>query len=151
MHFFDFSMFFAIFEFFLKIYQNTGQKLGSNTPNALKKMTRCLLLQKMCRQCIPGFRSLVWLEKGGLIFFIKKPIFNPFWPKTPRKHPRNLVKLRHNNLTQKSTVLVAKIPNNFLSLKQNLVILSLSPTQKKLKTEENKVWYQNTMMKNYRD
>jgi hypothetical protein len=26
-------MFFAIFEFFLKIYQNTGQKLGSNITN----------------------------------------------------------------------------------------------------------------------
>jgi len=28
--FFGFSMFFAIFGFFLKIYQNMGQKLGSN-------------------------------------------------------------------------------------------------------------------------
>jgi hypothetical protein len=31
MYFFGFSMFFAIFGFFLKIYQNMGQKLGSNT------------------------------------------------------------------------------------------------------------------------
>jgi len=30
MYFFGFSMFFAIFGFFLKIYQNMGQKLGSN-------------------------------------------------------------------------------------------------------------------------
>jgi len=30
MYFLDFQCFFVIFEFFLKIYQNMGQKLGSN-------------------------------------------------------------------------------------------------------------------------
>jgi len=35
MYFFGFSMFFAIFEFFLKIYQNMGQKLGSNIHDIL--------------------------------------------------------------------------------------------------------------------
>jgi len=32
--FLDFHCFFAIFGFFLKIYQNMGQKLGSNTPHS---------------------------------------------------------------------------------------------------------------------
>jgi hypothetical protein len=33
MHFLGFSLFFAIFGFFPKIYQNMGQKLGSNRGN----------------------------------------------------------------------------------------------------------------------
>jgi len=41
MHFLGFSLFFfAIFCFFLKIYQNMGQKLGSNT--CCERVSRCI-------------------------------------------------------------------------------------------------------------
>jgi hypothetical protein len=68
-------MFFAIFEFFLKIYQNTGQKLGSNTQhcqikNLFDQLDYCqILFSKMISSHFDSFIKVVVLDadKFGLL------------------------------------------------------------------------------------
>jgi len=54
-------MFFAIFGFFLKIYQNMGQKLGSN---------RCPLFTMLTKQNSSMFRIVSFVKKNSKCFFL---------------------------------------------------------------------------------
>jgi len=117
----------------------------------LKCMTR--LKNKNKRPCAlgPDLASLgsrfhpncvVWLNMVH-VFFTRKSILNPFWPKTLRKHPKN-------HLTQKSIVLVVEsLPMTTFSLFAGIQWVLLSPpTEKNWKMRKMKFCTKINFLKN---